>query len=181
MDNALYEKIKRYSQNKYYRLKSWLKIRPHRAYNNWHAFFLNVIWVVALSITFLIIYSNLTKLNEIVLWFLPLGRTLLIISLFFWIKYVIKIFKRAYYLFHGERNGIRYTIILILLLILWWAYQNRDTLFNPVIDFYDKTDFISMFPIGISKILCKYSKIGLLLNVTRLFLIAILFDGSNIS
>lgn len=146
-----FTEIRRYFKNNYYQIKHWSKNRPHRAYNNWHAFFINIIWIVALSIIFLIVYSNLTKLNEIVLWFLPLGGVLLIITLFFWIKYIIKIFKRGYYWFHGERNGIRYAIIFMLLLILWQAYQQRDTLFNPVIDFYDKTDFSAILPIGISE------------------------------
>ena len=112
---------------------------------------MNVIWIVALSIIFLIIYSNINKLNKIVIWFLPLGGALLLIAIFFWTKYVIKIFKRIYYGYHGERNGIRYLIILILLLILWQAYQNRDTIFDPVVDFYDRVDFSAVLPISISK------------------------------
>jgi uncharacterized protein YkwD len=147
---SFFNKAKRYLRNNYHKIKFWLRNRPHRAYNNWHAIFINIVWIVSLSIIFLIIYSNLAKLNDIVLWFLPLGGTLLVIVLFFWIKYIIKIFKRAYYWFHGERNGIRYIIILILLLILWQAYQYRDTIFNPVIDFYDRTDFSAILPIGIS-------------------------------
>lgn len=147
---SLLIKTKRYLRNNYHKIKFWLRNRPHRAYNNWHAIFINIILIVSLSTIFLIIYSNLTKLNKIVLWFLPLGGTLLIIILFFWIKYLIKIFKRAYYWFHGERNGVRYIIILIFLLILWQAYQHRDNIFNPVIDFYNRTDFSAILPVGIS-------------------------------
>ena len=146
-----FTEIRRYFKNKYHQIKHWSKNRPHRAYNNWHAFFINVVWIVALSIIFLIVYSNLSKLNEIVLWFLPLGGALLIIILVFWIKYVFKIFKRSYYWFHGERNGIRYLFILVFLLILWQAYQHKDTIFNPVIDIYDRTDFSAILPIGISE------------------------------
>ena len=99
-----FNKIRKHLQNKYYKFKFCLRNSPHRAYNNWHAFFLNVVWIVALSIIFLIIYSNINKLNKIVIWFLPLGGSLLIINLIFWIKYVVKLFKRVYYWFHGERN-----------------------------------------------------------------------------
>lgn len=146
-----FNKLKRRIKNNYHKFKFWLRHKPHRTYNNWHAFSFNVIWIVALSIIFLIIYSNINKLNKIVIWFLPLGGALLIINLVFFIRYVIKLFKRVYYWFHGERNGIRYVTIIILLLILWQAYKNRDTVFNPILDFYDKTDFSAMLPIGISE------------------------------
>jgi len=57
---------------------------------------MNIPWIVILSISFTIIYSNLEKLNEIVLWFLPLGGALLLVNAFFWIKYIWKLLKKIY-------------------------------------------------------------------------------------
>jgi uncharacterized protein YkwD len=112
---------------------------------------MNTLWIFILSISFLILYSNVTKLNKIVLWFLPLGGVLLIVNGIFWIKYTYKLLKRGYYWFEGERNWVKYIVIFTLLLILWQSYEQRNTIFNPLIDFYDKTNFSAILPIGISQ------------------------------
>lgn len=145
------EKVKSFFKRRYYKTKSWLNSRHHRSYRNWNAFFMNLLWIVVLSISFMIIYSNLEKLNEIVLWFLPLGGGLLLVNAFFWIKYFWKFLKRIFYWYEGERNGVKYLIILIIIFLLWQGYQNRDTLFDSSIEFYDKINFSSILPLGISE------------------------------
>lgn len=145
------EKYKLFLKRKFYQTKSWLLLKQHRSYHNWNAFFMNILWIVVLSISFMIIYSNLIKLNEIVLWFLPLGGALLIVNAFFWIKYFWKFIKQIYYWYEGERNWVKYLIMLILIFLLWQGYLNRDTLFDNAIEFYDKINFSSILPLGISE------------------------------
>lgn len=142
------EKVKSFFKRRYYKTKSWLNSRHHRSYRNWNAFFMNILWIVVLSISFMIIYSNLEKLNEIVLWFLPLGGALLLVNAFFWIKYSWKLLKRIFYWYEGERNWVKYLTILIIILLLWQGYQNRDTIFDGVIEHYDKINFSSILPIN---------------------------------
>lgn len=131
---------------KYYRIKKWLNRRNNRRYHNWNAFSMNLIWIVILSISFLTIYPNVEKLNEIILWILPLGSVLFFVNVFLWIKYTHKFLKRLNYWFKGERNGVRYLIGFILILLIWHAYQQSETVFDPLIEF-DKNDLSSKFNI----------------------------------
>ncbi len=48
---------------KFYQTKAWLNTKHHRGYSNWNAFFMNILWIIILSISFMIIYSNISK-NE---------------------------------------------------------------------------------------------------------------------
>jgi len=144
------EKIKSFLKRRYYRAKSWLNSKHHRSYRNWNAFFMNILWVVILSISFMIIYSNLSKLNEIYLWFLPLGGTLLLVNTFLWLKYFWKLLKKIYYRYNGERNWIKYLILIILILSLWQGYQNRDTLFDSQIEKYNQLDFENILPLRLN-------------------------------
>ena len=75
---------------------------------------MNLLWVVLFSITFLVVYSNLEKLNEIVIIFLLFGSSLMLVIIFFWIKYTYKFLKKIYYWFKGERNWVRYLIMFLL-------------------------------------------------------------------
>lgn len=143
-------KCKSAIKRKYYRIKNWLRSRRHRSYRNWNAFFMNLLWVVILSVVFMILYSNVQKLNEIVLWFIPLGGLLLLVCAFFWLKYFWRLLKKIYYWYNGERNWVKYVIIIFILILVWQGYQNQDTLFDGAIEAYDKINFSSILPLGIS-------------------------------
>jgi uncharacterized protein YkwD len=145
------ENPKSFFKRKYYKIKYWLKSREYRRYTNWNAFFMNILWIVILSILFMIIYSNLPKLNEIVLWFLPLGGTLFLVNAFFLIKYIWKLLKRMCYWYKGERNWIKYLLLLLLIILLWQGYVNRETLFDNAIEKYNQVDFSAILPLGISE------------------------------
>lgn len=111
---------------------------------------MNLLWIMSLSLSFLIIYSNLKKLNEIVLWFLPLGGTLIIINGIYWLKYTIKLLKKIQYWFRGERYLVKYLIMLLLLFMLWQGYQQRETVFDPVMGIYNKTNFSEVLPLNLT-------------------------------
>jgi uncharacterized protein YkwD len=144
------ERVKSFFKRRYYKTKSWLNSRHHRSYRNLNAFFMNILWIVVLSISFMIIYSNLEKLNEIVLWFLPLGGALLLVNAFFWIKYFWKFLKRIFYWYEGERNWVKYLILIILIVLLWQGYQTRDTLFDSAIEKYNQFEFERILPLNLN-------------------------------
>jgi len=129
-----------------YRIKFWLSRREHRKYTKWNRFFMNIIWLIILSLSFSILYSNIEKLNEIKLWFIMLGSTLLLVNAYFWIRFCYKLIKKIYYLIRGERNWIRYLVVIILLVFIWQAYTNKGDVLNPVFDIYDKTNLTFFNP-----------------------------------
>lgn len=114
-------------KSKYDRFSSWLNKRDH------NTVFMSFIWLAILSLLFLIIYSNLGKLNEIKLLFIPLGSALLFINLVFWILYAYDALGQIIDWFGGERAWVKYFILLIILLLVWQAYQQRESLFDPVV------------------------------------------------
>lgn len=143
--NDFIDKTKHSLKSKYNRVKNWLNRRNQYRYHNWSAFFMNFIWVAILSISFLMIYSNIEKLNEIILWLIPIGSAFLFINGILWIKYAYKLLKRLNYWFRGERNWVRYLTVFIILLLLWQAYQQRETVFNPTIYFNKSNNVFTNF------------------------------------
>lgn len=145
-----FDALKGFVKFKYYKVKYWFNEREHRAYPNWNAFAFNILWIVILSLSLSTIYHNIEKLNEIILWFLPLGGTLLLINVYFLLKYIYIITKRVRYWYWGARNGIKYLLCFLILILVWLSYQDRDSLFDGVIETYNKTNFSSILPIEFS-------------------------------
>ncbi|MCF7798511.1 hypothetical protein K9M74_01260 [Candidatus Woesearchaeota archaeon] len=142
--------IIRFAKRKYHQAKYWLNRRQHRKYTNWNNFFMNLFWIAILSVSFGIIYSNIDKLNEIILWFIPLGGALILMNIFFLIKYLWKFIKRIGYWYKGERNWIKYLVLILILLLVWQGYQHKDTIFDKAIEKYNEVKFSNLFPFGIS-------------------------------
>jgi len=142
---AFKEAYHKWINSKTYKIKKFLTGRSHRRYHRWDRFFINILWLVLLLIIFLIIYSNLEKLNEIIILFIRLGNTLLLVCAFFWIKYFWKLLKRISYWFKGERNWAKYLTIFILIFLAWRVYSQKD-IFNPVIEFIETKDLLDFSP-----------------------------------
>ncbi len=102
--NGFIEKTNYFLKSRYNQVKNWLNRRNYRRYRNWNAFFMNFIGVVILSISFLIIYSNIEKLNEINIWLIPLGSAFIFVNGILWVKKTYKFLKLLNYWFKGERN-----------------------------------------------------------------------------
>lgn len=124
-------------------IKFWNKIKYHlnkKSYYNrfsFDKFFNNLVWMVILSLTFAILYSNIDVINKIVILF-PLGNILLLINGIFWIKYAYQLLKGVFYWYGDQRNWMKYLIVLIILSLAWQSYQQKETIFNPLIDFTNK-------------------------------------------
>lgn len=125
-------------------LKFWNKIKyklNKKPYYNrfcFNKFSNSLVWMVILSFTFGIIYYNIDTVNKIVLFF-PLGSILLLINGIFWIKYTYQLLKGVVYWYRDQRNWMKYLIVLIVLFLALQSYQQKQTIFNPLIDFTSQT------------------------------------------
>lgn len=149
-NNDFAQDVKRFFRRKYYQAKHWLNEREHRKYRNWHRIVHSFLWLIGISIIVAILWSNLNKLNDVKLWIIPVGGTLLFVSLFFWIKYAWKFLKKVKKWFNGERNWVKYLIIIIILLLVWQAYQSRDTVLDKPIGWYEDLNFTEIFPLDVN-------------------------------
>jgi len=151
--SKLSNKIKRCFYKKYEDLLYWLNRREH------HPYYLKgrlnyiittiLIFIIAL-VGFSIFYSNATKLNNINLWIIKLSGVLILISLFFIVKYGRKIIKEVFNFFKRQRNWLKYLIIILILLLLWQVYSHKNEILDPVFEIYDKTNFTFFTPISLS-------------------------------
>ncbi len=149
--SSFIDKLKNFTKSFLHKIKRFIFKRSYLDNKWWNYFFINILWITLLSIGLGIVYSNLTKLNDIVLWFIPVGGALLLVITFFWIKYLWKMLKHTRYGYRKLSNWIKFLMLLILLILAWGAYENKDTIFDPLIDTYDKINFTSILPIGISE------------------------------
>lgn len=151
----LYLKIRNYCFMKYSNLTYWLKNREHQRYNyeaRLNYLITTILIFVASIIGISIFYSNAEKLNQINLWIIKLGGVLIIFSLFFAIKFGWKLGKEGINILKRQRNWIKYLIIILIIILLWQAYTNKDTVLNPVFDKYNKTNFSLFVPISLGNL-----------------------------
>jgi len=76
-------------------------------------------------------------INKIVILF-PMGNILLFINGIFWVKYAYQLLKGVVYWYKDQRNWVRYLIVLMILFLALQSYQQKETIFNPLIDFTNK-------------------------------------------
>lgn len=145
------DRIKEYFLNKYEDLLSWLRRREHHPYDFQSRlnYVLTIILIFVVAVVgFSIFYSNAQKLNEINLWIIKLSGVLILASLFFVVKYGWKIIKELFNLFERQRNWLKYLVIIVILILLWQAYNHKTDVLNPVFDVYNKTNFSLFVPIS---------------------------------
>lgn len=133
-------------------LGNWLNHRDYNRYNikkRINYLTITIFIFITSIIGFSIFYSNAQKLNNINLWILKLGGILILISLFFIIKYGWKLVKEIINLLKRQRNWIKYLIIILAILLLYQTYLHKDTVLNPVFNSYNKTNFSLFAPISL--------------------------------
>lgn len=149
------ERVKNYSQNKTDSFKHWLNRREHHAYDYERRFsyLIETILILAASIVgFAIFYTNTQKLNSIDIWIIRLSGVLILVSLFFTIKYSWRLLNEIGNWFKRQRNWLKYIIIILFIVLLWQAYSHKDSILNPVFDIYNKTNFTLFMPINLGNI-----------------------------
>ncbi len=81
-----------------------------------------------------IIYVNLSPLNEYQFIFIKFGSALILVVLFFAMKYAYRIVRNIYYGFHGLPNGVKMLIWLLIAFLVWKAYSDQSAYVNPLLD-----------------------------------------------
>ena len=137
-----------FAQSKF---KHWLNSREHHKYD-WHGrltcLVTTALIFVASIVALRIFYFNANELNTIKLWIIKLAGILLLISLFFIIKYGWKLIEEVPNILKRQKNWLKYLVILIVLILLWQAYNHKTDVLNPVFDAYNKTNFSLFVPIN---------------------------------
>jgi|GEM_PF-5037305 len=110
----------------------------------------NLLISIVLGIILLIIYSILEELNNITLIFIRLGSSLFMLGMFFFIKYLIKLYKNIRYFVMMQRKWFKWTVAIIILILLFSAYQNRNSLFDTAVKAYEETDFEKFSPFTVN-------------------------------
>jgi len=118
-------------------IKKFLIKRSHRKYNSFNRLLKNLFFIVVLWFTLLIIYTNIEKLNEI----LFIGFFLIIINFIFLIKFVIKLFYNLRRLIRSSRNWVKIILSIFVLILVFQAYETKETLFDDILDKYNSIDF----------------------------------------
>lgn len=145
----------------YYKIRYWLNYKTERDYRysrlESYVFPVIIKLIVSLIIAILL-YSNLSRLNEIKFWIIKLGSSLFILDLFFLVRYSFEILNEIWNWIKRQRNWLKYLIIIIFLILLWQSYVNRTTVLNPFFDYYNKTNFSVFSPLNLSSI--NFTKLG---------------------
>jgi uncharacterized protein YkwD len=148
-------KIKAHFLQIYDNTMDWLKMREHNPYHykNRLGYILTTLFLFALSVVGIILfYTNAEKLNSISLWIFKLAGVLLLISSFFAIKYGYSLIKEIINWLKRQRNWLKYLIIILLIILLWQVYVQRETALNPLFNFYNKTNFSYFNPVILSSL-----------------------------
>src|SRR3989338_7214198 len=147
--NELLEKVKYFLQRKWNRFRYWFteKEHPHSRLNK-KVFFYVLLKLTGLILVFLIVNSNVYKLNQIVLIFIKIGSLLQLVLLFFILRKVWHLTINLKYAFRGLNHGTKATISIAVVLLLFLAFKNQDKVVNSVIESYERTEFQTFNPIN---------------------------------
>jgi uncharacterized protein YkwD len=143
------ERFKNYGLEKYEGLKYWLRKREHHKYDyeGRASYLITTVLLFAASIVGIILfYSNASKLNEIGLWIIKLAGVLILVSLFFAVKFGWRLGKEGINIFKRQRNWLKYLVVILIAFLLWQAYTHKDTALNPIFEAYNKTNFTVFVP-----------------------------------
>ncbi len=131
-------------------LVHWLNRREHSRYNLKRRlnYIIEILLLFTLSVVgYNLFYSNAEKLNSINLWIIQISGVLILLSIFFICKYSLKIIKETINIIKRQKNFIKLIGILLVLGLIGFAFQNKDSLFNPILDYKEKTNFSYFNPL----------------------------------
>ncbi len=103
------------------------------------------LYILILFFLIRIEYINLSKLNEIIILFLPLGSVLLILTVLFFIFEIYSFIKKLRLWFKGERNGVQLLVFLLALFFLILVYYNQVPIIDFFVSSYESIDFDQIF------------------------------------
>jgi len=142
------EKIKRFAKKKWDNFTDWFTEKEHpRSRLNKNVFFHDSLKLIGFILVFLIINSNLDKINQIVLIFIKLGSLLQLVLLFFILRKAWHIIINLKYAFRGLNHGTKAIIAIAIVLLLFFAFVNQDKVVDSFVQTYEETDFNKLNPI----------------------------------
>lgn len=144
-----WEKIKNYFIRINKNLIYWLNRKQYNRYDfgkRSEYLITNILICVASIIGLNIFYANAIKLNEIKLWFINLGGVLILVFLFFTIKFGLKLLKELINILKRQKNGIKYIILFAAIFLLWQGYSHKEEVLNPFFEIYNQTNFSLLLP-----------------------------------
>ncbi len=150
-ENKTSEKIKHFARKKWDNFAEWFtdKEHPHSRLNK-NVFFHDSLKLIGLILVFLIIYSNLDKINQIVLIFIKLGSLLQLVLLFFILRKAWHLTINLKYAFRGLNHGTKAIIAIVIVLLLFFAFVNQDSVVNSITQTYEEANFSKLNPIQVS-------------------------------
>lgn len=150
-ENKTTEKIKHFAKKKWDNFTDWFtdKEHPHSRLNK-NVFFHDSLKLIGLILVFLIIYSNLDKINQIVLIFIKLGSLLQLVLLFFILRKAWHIIINLKYAFRGLNHGTKAIIAIAIVLLLFFAFVNQDKVVGSITQTYEEANFSRLNPVQIS-------------------------------
>ena len=148
-NNKILNHLKQFSKRKWNQFTFWFTKKEHpRSMLNKNVFFHDLLKIIGLILAFLIVYSNVDKLNQIVLIFIKVGSLLQLILLFFILKKGWHLAINLKYAFRGLNHGTKAIIAIAIVLLLFIAFQNQEKVVDSVVESYEKTEFQKFNPIN---------------------------------
>jgi len=165
-DNKILDKVKHFSKRKWNKFTFWFTEKEHpRSILNKNVFFHDLLKIIGLILVFLIVYSNVDKLNQIVLIFIKIGSLLQLVLLFFILRKAGHLTINLKYAFRGLNHGTKAIIAIIVILLLFSAFQNQEKVVDSVVESYEKTEFQKFNPINANINLSSINLKGLTKNL----------------
>lgn len=150
-ENKTSEKIKRFAKKKWDNFIDWFTEKEHpRSRLNKNVFFHDSLKLIGLILVFLIINSNLDKINQIVLIFIKLGSLLQLVLLFFILRKAWHLTINLKYAFRGLNHGTKAIIAIVIVLLLFLAFVNQDKVVDSITQTYEETNFSKLNPVQVS-------------------------------
>ena len=125
-DNEILNKVKGFSKRKWNEFTFWFTEKEHpRSILNKNVFFHDLLKIVGLVLVFLIVYSNVDKLNQIVLIFIKIGSLLQLVLLFFILRKAWHLTINLKYAFRGLNHGTKAIMAIAKIFPFFVALKTR--------------------------------------------------------
>lgn len=148
-ENELLEKMKQFFQRKWNNFTYWFTEKEHsHSRLNKRVFFYDLLKLIGLILGFLIVNSNVYKLNQIILVFIKIGSLLQLVLFFFILRKAWHLTLNLKYTFRGLNHGTKAIIAIAVVLLLFFAFKNQDKVVNSVVESYERTEFQTFNPIN---------------------------------
>lgn len=148
-ENKAINNVKSFLISKWNKFTFWFTEKEHpRSRLNKTVFFHDLLKIIGLILVFLIVYSNVDKLNQIVLIFIKIGSLLQLVLLFFILRKGGHLTINLKYAFRGLNHGTKAIIAIAIILLLFVAFRNQDKVVDSVVESYEEVNFQKFNPIN---------------------------------